>query len=169
MRRREFITLLGGAAVGWPLSTGAQPTRVHRVGVLTPAESDSTPVFNGLRKGLRDLGYIEGQTIVLEFRFARGMEYDLPGLAAELVRLPVDLIVTDGTPTAKAALDATRTIPIVMGVAGDVLAAGLVKSIARPGGNITGMSVPIEQTAKRLELLKQAFPQVTVVTILFNP
>jgi len=170
VRRREFITLVGGAAVGWLLSTDAQPTRVHRVGVLTEAESDSTPVFNGLRKGLVDLGYIEGQTIVLEFRFARGIRDDLPGLAAELVRLPVDLIVTDGNSPARAALDATRTIPIVMGIAADTVAAGLVKSIARPGGNITGMTVGrIEQTAKRLELLKQAFPQVTVVTVLLNP
>ena len=117
-----------------------------------------------------DLGYIEGQTIVLEFRFARGIRDDLPGLAAELVRLPVDLIVTDGNSPARAALDATRTIPIVMGIAADTVAAGLVKSIARPGGNITGMTVGrIEQTAKRLELLKQAFPQVTVVTVLLNP
>src|SRR5262245_64154726 len=116
MRRREFITLLGGAAVGWPLSTSAQPTRVPRVGVLTEAQSDSTPVFNGLRKGLRDLGYIDGQTIVLEFRLAKGNLAALPGLAAELVRLPIDLIVTDGGSAALAALDATRTIPIVMGI-----------------------------------------------------
>src|SRR5262245_2368865 len=109
--RREFITLLGGAAVGWPLSTGAQQARVPRVGVLTDAPSDSTPVFNGLRKGLRDLGYVEGQTIVLEFRFARGNLDALPGLAAELVRLPVDLIVTDSNSHTKAAPDATRTIP----------------------------------------------------------
>src|SRR5262249_42844510 len=91
------------------------------------------------------------------------------GLAAELVRLPVDVIVTDAGSAAKAALDATRTIPIVMGISGDPLAAGLVKSIARPGGNITGMSLPLEQTAKRLELVKQAFPNVTMVTVLFNP
>ena len=122
MRRREFITLIGGAAAAWPLSTGAQPARVPRVGVLTPAQSDATPVFNGLRKGLRDLGYIEGQTIILEFRPARGNLDALPGLAAELVRLPVDVIVTDAGSATKAALDATRTIPIVMGIAGDVLA-----------------------------------------------
>src|SRR5262245_4777994 len=100
MRRREFITLLGGAAVGWPLSTGAQP-RVPCVGVLTSAPSDSTPIFNGLRKGLVDLGYIEGQTIILEFRFARGNTDALPGLAAGLVRLPVDLIVADGNSATK--------------------------------------------------------------------
>src|SRR5262245_64493421 len=111
--------------------------------------SDSTPIFNGLRKGLVDLGYIEGQTIVLEFRLARGNSDALPGLAAELVRLPVDLIVADGNSAAKAALDATRTIPIVMGAALDPLATGLVKSIARPGGNITGMTIGLEQTAKR--------------------
>src|SRR5262249_743740 len=128
-----------------------------------------TPVFDGFRKGLRDLGYIEGQTIVLEFRLARGNLDALPGLAAELVRLPVDVIVTDAGSAALAALDATRTIPIVMGIVGDVRASGLVKSIARPGGNITGMTLPMEQTGKRLELLKQAFPRVTVVTVLFNP
>jgi putative tryptophan/tyrosine transport system substrate-binding protein len=170
MRRRDFITLVGGTTLGSPLSTGAQPTRVPRVGVLAPAQSDSTPIFKGLRKGPRDLGYIQGQTIVLEFRFAKGILDAFPGLAAELVRLPVDLIVTDGNSAAKAALDATRTIPIVMGIAADALAAGLVKSNARPGGNITGMTLGrIEQTAKRLELLKQAFPEVTVVTVLFNP
>jgi putative ABC transport system substrate-binding protein len=165
MRRRDFITLVGGTTLGSPLSTGAQPTRVPRVGVLAPAQSDSTPIFKGLRKGPRDLGYIQGQTIVLEFRFAKGILDAFPGLAAELVRLPVDLIVTDGNSAAKAALDATRTIPIVMGIAADALAAGLVKSNARPGGN-TGMILGrIEQTAKRLELLKQAFPEVTVVTV----
>jgi putative tryptophan/tyrosine transport system substrate-binding protein len=104
MRRRDFITLVGGTALGWPLSTGAQPTRVPRVGVLAPAQSDSTPIFKGLRKGPRDLGYIQGQTIVLEFRFAKGILDAFPGLAAELVRLPVDLIVTDGNSAAKAAL-----------------------------------------------------------------
>ena len=96
MKRRECFTILGGAVVGWPLTACAQPAKIPRVGVLTPAQNDSTPIFNGLRRGLRDFGYVEGQTIILEFRFAKGILDALPGLAEELVGIPVDLIVTDG-------------------------------------------------------------------------
>jgi len=173
--RREFIALLGSAAAAGPL-TGAtraiaqQPLKVPRVGVLTPAESGATPIFDSFRKGLRDLGYIEGTTIILDFRLANGNFDALPGLAKELVHLPVDLIVTDGTSATRAALDVTRTVPIVMGVAADALKSGLVTSISRPGGNITGMTLGrIEQTGKRLQLLKQSFPGITRVTVLLNP
>jgi hypothetical protein len=102
VRRREFITLLGSGAVTWPLAAAGpgvaqQPTKISRVGVLTPAATDATPAFQAFRKGIRDLGYVEGQTIVLDFRFARGNLDALPSLAAELVRIPVDVIVTDST------------------------------------------------------------------------
>jgi putative tryptophan/tyrosine transport system substrate-binding protein len=144
MRRREFITLLSSAAAAWPLATtdpGAaqQPTKIARVGILTPAATDATPAFQAFRKGIRDFGYVEGQ-IVLDFRFARGNLDALPSLAAELVRTPVDVIVTDSTSGTVAAFSATRTIPIVMATTGgDPVALGVAKSIARPGGNVTGM------------------------------
>jgi len=143
--------------------------KVPHVGVLTPAQTDATPIFDGLRNGLRDLGYIDGQSITLDFRCAKGNLDALPGLAAELVHIPVDLIVTDGNSAAKVAQEATRTIPIVMGVAAGALESGIVRSIARPGGNITGVSLGrVEQSGKRLELLKAAFPDVRVVAVLFN-
>ena len=145
LRRREFITLLGSAAAVWPLATtgpgvAQQPTKIAQVGILTPSATDATPAFQAFRKGIRDLGYVEGQTIMLDFRFARGNFDALPSLAAELVRAPVDLIVTDSTSGTVAAFDATRTIPIVMATTGgDPVALGVAKSIARPGGNVTGM------------------------------
>jgi putative tryptophan/tyrosine transport system substrate-binding protein len=164
---------IGAATRAVTLTTSAtaqRPVKVPHVGILTPAQTDATPIFGGLRKGLRDLGYIEGETITLDFRLARGMLDALPRLAAELVRVPVDLIVVDGNTAAQAALNATHAIPIVMGIAADAVESGLVKSIARPEGNITGMTLGrIEQAGKRLELLKQAFPGVTVVTVLYNP
>jgi ABC-type uncharacterized transport system substrate-binding protein len=174
VRRRAFITLLGGAAfaksVILPPAMAQEPGKVPRVGVLTPAETDATSIFGGLRGGLRDMGYIEGATIILEFRFAKGNLDALPRLAKELARLPVDLIVTDGNNAARAALDATRTVPIVMGIAADALESGLVPSTARPGGNITGMTLGrIEQAGKRLQLLMQAFPGISKVIVLLNP
>jgi putative ABC transport system substrate-binding protein len=142
-RRRDFITLLGGAAAAGSVSlvtpAMAQQPGVPRVGILTPAETDATPIFDAFRKGLRDLGYVEGKTIVLDFRFAKGNINALTGLAAELVRVPVDVIVVDATAATRAALVATRTIPIVIGASGDPVLLGFVASIHRPGGNVTGM------------------------------
>ena len=176
MRRREFISLLGGAAAAWPLATtgpsvAQQPAKVARVGVLTPAATDATPVFQAFRKGIRDLGYVEGQTIVLDFRFARGNLDALPGLAAELVRAPVDVIVADSTNSTIAAFGATHTIPIVMAaVSGDPIAFGVASSIARPGGNVTGMLLrSSELSGRRLQLLKDAVPAISRVTVLVNP
>src|SRR6266498_1781969 len=170
MRRREFIALLGATLAAPVPARAQQSAKVPSVGILTPASTDATPIFAGLRRGLRDLGYIEGTTIILEFRFAEGNLDVLPELASELVRLPVDLIVTDGNSAAQAALKATHTIPIVMGIAADALEAGLVTSTARPGGNITGMTLGrLEQTGKRLQLLKQAFSRVTRAAVLLNP
>ena len=142
MRRRELITLVGAAAVAWPQSPYAQQlVKLPRVGVLTPAESDATPIFAAFRMGLRDLGYVEGRTITLDFRFAKGNVNALPGLADELARLPADVIVTDGNGAAHAALGSTGTIPIVMGIAADAIETGLSASTARPTGNLTGMTL----------------------------
>ncbi len=170
MLRRDVIALIGGAAVAWPLAVRAQPAKVPRVGILTPAESDKTSIFDAFRKGLRDVGYVEGQTIVLDFRLAKGNLGALPALATELVRLPVDVVVTDGGAATMAAVRVTRTIPIVMAIAPDAIASGLVASTARPAGNVTGMTLGhIEQNGKRLELLKQAVPGIARVTLLLNP
>src|SRR6266568_934330 len=137
MKRRKFITLLGGAAA-WPLAArGQTPSRLWKIGVLA---NEPWPPLEGLRQGLRDLGYVEGKSHRFEYRFAQGRAERFPALASELVNLPVDLIVAWGTPASLAAHRATSTIPIVMS-AGDPVGVGLVSSLARPGGNVTGMSV----------------------------
>jgi putative ABC transport system substrate-binding protein len=176
MRRREFIAGLGGTAAAWPLATtgpglAQQPTKIPRVGILTPAATEATPAFQAFREGIRDLGYVEGQTIVLDFRFARGNLDALPSLAAELVRTPVDVIVTDSTSGTVAAFSATRMIPIVMATTGgDPVALGVAKSIARPGGNVTGLLLrSYELSGRRLQLLKYAVPAIARVTVLANP
>jgi putative tryptophan/tyrosine transport system substrate-binding protein len=142
MRRRTFISLVGGAAAAWPCAARAQPSRVPRIGVLLQGTATSfTPRVQAFLEGLRDLGYVEGRTAILEWRWGEDRIDWLPELAAELVRRDVDVIVTAGTPAAKALKDATRTIPIVMAIVGDPVAAGLVESLARPGGNATGFSI----------------------------
>ena len=167
MRRRDFITLLSGAIVTWPSAALAQtPGRLWKIGVLA---NESWPPLEGLRDGLRDLGYVEGKTHLFVYRFAQGNAERFPALASELVSLPVDLIVSWGTPASLAAHKATDTIPIVMS-AGDPIGAGIVAGLARPGGNITGMSVQMaEQEGKRLELLKKLLPSFSRVAVLSNP
>jgi putative ABC transport system substrate-binding protein len=171
MKRREFISLLGGAAVAWPLVARAQqPTKIPRVGILSPAASETAATLVAFRNGIRDLGYVEEQTIKLDFRLSKGNMDALPALAAELVRIPVDVIVTDSTTAALIAFDATRTIPVVTGtMGGDHVALGLAKSFARPGGNVTGMRFRTDLSEKRLQLLKQAFPGAVRVAVLANP
>jgi putative ABC transport system substrate-binding protein len=170
MKRREFLALVSGLTVAWPLTPGAQQAKVARVGVLTPANSSDTLVFQAFREGLREFGYVDGKTIILDYRLAKGEVGILATLAEELVRIPVDIIVTDGTSSAYAARDATKTIPIVMGAIGDPVGSGLVASIARPSGNITGMSLRhTELSGKRIQLLKQAFPDAVRVSVLMNP
>jgi putative ABC transport system substrate-binding protein len=171
LKRREFITLVGGAAMAWPLGAGAQqPAKVPRVGILSPAASETAATLTAFREGIRDLGYIEGQTIALDFRLSKGITDTLPALAAELVRIPVNVIVTDGTPAMLAAFAATHTIPIVMGATGlDPVALGLAKSFSRPGGNVTGTYFLTDLSDKRLQLLKQAFPGAQRVAVLANP
>jgi putative ABC transport system substrate-binding protein len=172
-RRRRFLVALGASALTAPLSSFAQQQRVSvpRIGFLgaTSTAGWKTRV-DALRAGLREQGYVEGENLVIEFRWADGMYDRLPNLAAELVRLKVDVIVTGGTPATRAAKQATTTIPIVMAVAGDAVASGLIASLARPGGNITGATyLDPELHAKRLELLKEAVPRVTRVGALINP
>jgi ABC-type uncharacterized transport system substrate-binding protein len=168
--RREFISLLGGAA--WPLAARGQqqPAKLARVGFLRAAGPDDKD-FNAFRSGLRALGYVEGQNIVIEQRYAAG-SYDRVGeLAAELIRLNVDVIVVDGPAAAKPAKAATADIPIVFTLATDPVADGLVSSMARPGGNLTGLtlSVGYELVAKRVELLKDIKPDLARLAILRNP
>ncbi len=174
MRRREFMGVLSSAvmspvaALTYPWPSLAQDKNIPHVGVLTPADSAETPIFDAFRNGLRDLEYVEGRTIALEFRFAKGNYDALPSLARELVELPVDIIVTDTSTAALAAAGATRTIPIVMGIgAGDPVKMGLVASLAHPAGNVTGMTLgATELNGKRLELIKQAFPDAAHVAVL---
>ena len=174
--RRELLAALGGAAVLWAIAAtgpGAaqQPPKIPHVGILTPAATDATPAFQAFHKAIHELGYVEGQTIALDFRFSRGNLDALPGLAAELVRAPVDVIVTDSTSGTLAAFGATHTIPIVMATTGgDPVALGLATSIARPGGNVTGMLLrSFELSGRRLQLLKDAAPATARVTVLVNP
>jgi putative tryptophan/tyrosine transport system substrate-binding protein len=171
MRRREFITLLGGAAVAWPLAARAQRTEIHRIGYLGSDSASSIATrADPIRAGLRELGYVEGKNFAIEFRWADGNYDRLPDLAAELIGLKIDVLVTPGTPATAAAKRVTRTIPIVMTVVGDAVASGLVDSLARPGGNLTGITFFLpELAAKRLELLKEVMPGISQVAILVNP
>jgi putative tryptophan/tyrosine transport system substrate-binding protein len=169
MKRREFIALLGAAA--WPLAAGAQQaTKAYRIGFVGMPSADSLPQrTEAFRAGLRELGYQEGRNIVIEYRWADGQYERLPALFAEMVRLNVDVIVTHGTPAALAAKQVTDRIPIVMAVVGDAEASGLVASLARPGGNVTGLTFfNPELSAKRLELLKETIPGLTDVGVLLN-
>jgi putative ABC transport system substrate-binding protein len=170
MRRRELITLLGGAAA-WPLAASAQQAgRTYRIGFLTAGTSGArTFLLPFFVEALQQLGWIEGKNIVFEYRYAENRLDRLPDLAAELVRLRVDVIVTEGTLAPIAAKRATTAIPIVMTSGGDPLGSGLVASLARPGGNVTGMSMMVPDLAgKRLELLKELLPQVSRVVVLWN-
>jgi putative tryptophan/tyrosine transport system substrate-binding protein len=172
LQRREFITLLGGAAAAWPLAARAQqPGKIPRIGFLGAQSADSyASQLEGFRLGLRDLGYVEGTTIVIEYRWAEGKYERLRELVAELIRSNVDVIVTHGTPGALAAKQATTAIPIVVTLLGDPVASGIIASLARPEGNITGQSFfSPELAAKRIELLKELMPQMTRVAVLMNP
>ena len=171
MRRREFITLLGGAAAAWPLAARAQQAgKVWRIGMLEtiPAPANAAN-FEALRNGLRELGYVEGRNLVIEYQSADGRAERFPALAADLVRLNVDVIVTRGTPSALAAWNATRTIPIVMASIGNVIGTGLAVSLARPGGNVTGLTAINNDTElKRLELLKEMVPGAVRIAAMYN-
>jgi putative ABC transport system substrate-binding protein len=171
MRRSAIGLLLALAILVAPLAARAQsPAEVPRIGILSPAAEASTPLFKAFRQGLRELGYVEGQNIMLEFRLAAGRAERLQELAAELVRLKVDVVLTDTMTATRVAKNATTTIPIVMASSSDPVRGGLVASLARPGGNITGMALLApELSGKRLELLKEVVPQVARVAVLWNP
>jgi len=168
--RRAFIGTLAGGLLAAPLAAEAQQAaKIARIGYLT-TNMAAGPVLEAFRQGLRDLGYVEGRNLVIEYRAAEGKSERLPALAAELVALKVDVIVAPTTPAALAAKQATRTIPIVFSFAPDPVASGLVTSLARPGGNVTGLSVlGPELVGKRLELLTQAVPGVSRVAFLWQP
>jgi ABC-type uncharacterized transport system substrate-binding protein len=171
LRRREFITLLGGGAAALPLAARAQQPAMPVVGFLGGAAPIGYGVLvEAFRLGLRDHGYIEGQHIKIEYRWAQGQYENLPVLAADLVQRKVDIIVTQGTPAALAAKQATTTIPIVMAIVGDPVESGIVASYSRPGGNITGSSFFFpEINAKRLELVKSLMPSLKRAGVLMNP
>jgi putative ABC transport system substrate-binding protein len=171
MRRREFITLIGGAAAAWPLAARAQQaTQLARVGLLAFGQELASPLFGAFRDEMRKLGHVEGRSYVLEFRSARGDPDRLQSAAGELAQIPVDVIVTDSGAASIAAKKVTVSVPIVMGVVSDPVELGLVASLARPGGNVTGFSIISPQLGtKRLALLKEAVPDAKVVGILMNP
>src|SRR4029453_3645311 len=168
---RAFIVTLAGGLLAASLGAEAQHAgKSTRIGFLSPASATTNPhVLEAFRQGLRDLGYGEGQNLVVEYRWANGRGERLPDLAAELVNLKVDVIVASGTPAPLAAKNATKTIPIVMASAGDPVGTGLVASLARPGGNVTGQStLTPELGRKRLQLVKEVLPGVSRVALLWN-
>jgi putative ABC transport system substrate-binding protein len=171
VRRREFITLVGGAAAAWPMVARSQQVgKVPRIGFLGLASPSTFAArFEGLRQGLRDFGYVEGATIAIEYRWAEGHYERLPELARELVRSNVELILTHATPGGLAAKQATSTIPIVVALSGDPVATGIVTNLARPGGNITGQSFfNPELRSKRIELLKDVKPSLIQVAVILS-
>jgi putative tryptophan/tyrosine transport system substrate-binding protein len=169
MRRREFITLLGSVVSAIPIAARAERSATPVIGVLSP-EWPNTGYVDGLIQGLRELGYVEGRNIRFEYRWAEGKYDHLPELAADLIRLKVDVIVAFVTKAAEDAKNQTRTIPIVMVGVGDPVGAGLATSLARPGGNVTGTSaLALALVAKQLELLKLVAPDRSNIAAMFNP
>lgn len=172
MKRREFITLIGGAAAGWPLVARAQQRTKPIIGFLSGrSPEDSEYLLAAFRRGLAEDGLVEGQNVAIAYRWARGEYSRLPELAADLVKLPVDVLLgVGGDASARAAKTATSTIPVVFGMGGDPVATGMVASLNRPGGNVTGVSVLTSQIeAKRLGLLHELVPKSVVVGVLINP
>jgi putative ABC transport system substrate-binding protein len=171
MKRREFIGLISGVAATWPLVVRAQQPAVPVIGYLSSASSQGHASYlAGFHEGLREGGFIEGQNVTIEYRWANGQYQRLPELAADLVRRHVALIAAGSTPAALAAKAATTTIPIVFEMAGDPVRIGLVAGLDRPGGNVTGVAnMNIQMTPKRLQLLHEVVPSAKVMALLVNP
>jgi len=170
--RRELLVALGGVAAAWPLAARAQQAaaKIPRIGFLGNSTAELEANLVGpFRDGLRALGYEEGRNIAIEYRWAEGKYERFPAPIAELIALNVQVIVTAGTPASLAVKNATRTVPLVMVAVGDPVATGLVASLARPGGNITGLtSISVEMEGKRLELLREVVPKVSHIAVLWN-
>ena len=168
MKRREFVTILGGAAA-WPLAANAQQPKVHTIGILVLGNPEPAAFLKVVREELAKLGYAEGRNCKYEVRSAGGNAARLPALASELVKLPVDVIVVWQTPSTIAARDVTKEIPIVMIAVGDAVATGIVSSLARPGGNITGnTAIAAEVMSKNMELIREVLPKAERVAAFAN-